>query len=73
MKKLSGDLSEQYRYLVRVVGIAATFYDYTIDPSNYYENAFLKVLCVCVYGKHFGPYKILSGQRTDHSYSAKLD
>ncbi|MUG68012.1 nucleotidyltransferase domain-containing protein [Paenibacillus campinasensis] len=64
LKQLSGDLSEPYRYLVRDVGIAAAFYDYTMDPSNYYENAFLRELCVCVYGedigRHFGPYKLTS-------------
>ncbi len=64
LKKLAGELSERYRSLVREVGIAVAYYDYTMDPSNYYENAFLKELCVCVYGedlgKRFGPYKLTS-------------
>src|SRR5690625_618332 len=42
----------------------STYYDYTVDPTNYYENAFLKELCVCVYGEdigeRFGPYKLTS-------------
>ncbi|WP_042148482.1 nucleotidyltransferase family protein [Paucisalibacillus sp. EB02] len=64
LKKLAGDLSQKYQFLVREVGIAVAYYDYTIDPSNYYENAFLKELCVCVYGEdigdRFGPYKLTS-------------
>jgi predicted nucleotidyltransferase len=64
LKKLAGELSQNYRYLVREVGLAVAYYDYTVDPSNYYENAFLKELCVCVYGEdlgeRFGPYKLTS-------------
>lgn len=64
LKKLAKELSEKYHYLVRDVGIAIAYYDYAIDPANYYENAFLKELCVCVYGedigKQFGPYKLTS-------------
>ncbi|WP_339212528.1 nucleotidyltransferase domain-containing protein [Ornithinibacillus sp. FSL M8-0202] len=64
LKKLSGELSQTYRDLVRDVGIAVTDYDYTVDPANYYENAFLREICVCVYGKdvgeQFGPYKLTS-------------
>lgn len=64
LKKLAKELSEKYHTLVRDVGIAIAYYDYTIDPSNYYENAFLKELCVCVYGEdigeRFGPYKLTS-------------
>lgn len=64
LKKLSGELSQKYRSLVRDVGIAVAYYDYTIAPSNYYENAFLKEFCVCVYGEdlgeRFGPYKLTS-------------
>jgi uncharacterized protein len=64
LKKLAGELSQAYRSLVRDVGIAVAYYDYTVDPSNYYENAFLKELCVCVYGEdvgeRFGPYKLTS-------------
>ncbi|MBE4909796.1 nucleotidyltransferase domain-containing protein [Bacillus luteolus] len=64
LKKLSGELSQKYRSLVRDVGIAVAYYDYAVDPSNYYENAFLKELCVCVYGEdvgeQFGPYKLTS-------------
>lgn len=64
LKILACELSHKYRTLVREVGIAVAYYDYTIDPSNYYENAFLKEICVCVYGedlgKRFGPYKLTS-------------
>ncbi|OZU87595.1 hypothetical protein CIL03_16020 [Virgibacillus indicus] len=64
LKKLAGELSQKYRTLVRDVGIAIAYYDYTVDPANYYENAFLKQLCVCVYGEdlgeRFGPYKLTS-------------
>lgn len=62
LKKLAGILSEKYRSLVRDVGIAVADYDYIVDPTNYYENAFLKELCVCVYGEDLGerfdPYKL---------------
>ncbi|WP_078381866.1 nucleotidyltransferase domain-containing protein [Sutcliffiella halmapala] len=64
LKKLAGELSQKYRSLVRDVGIAVAYYDYTVDPSNYYENAFLKEISVCVYGEdlgeQFGPYKLTS-------------
>lgn len=64
LKQLAGELSQNYRSLVRDVGIAVADYDYTVDPTNYYENAFLKELCVCVYGEDmgekFGPYKLTS-------------
>ncbi|GIN42370.1 nucleotidyltransferase domain-containing protein [Heyndrickxia oleronia] len=64
LKQLAGELSQNYRSLVRDVGIAVADYDYTVDPTNYYENAFLKELCVCVYGEdmgeRFGPYKLTS-------------
>ena len=64
LKKIGGELSYKYRSLVRDVGVAIANYDYTVDPSNYYENAFLKELCVCVYGEdlgeRFGPYKLTS-------------
>lgn len=64
LKQVATELSEKYHYLVRDVGIAVTYYDYAIDQSNYYENAFLKELCVCMYGedigKRFGPYKLTS-------------
>ncbi|MGP4080809.1 nucleotidyltransferase domain-containing protein [Pseudalkalibacillus sp. R45] len=62
LKKLAGELSQKYRSLVSDVGIATAYYDYMVDPSNYYESAFLKELCVCVYGedvgKRFDPYKL---------------
>lgn len=64
LKNLAEELSQKYRFLVRDVGIAVAYYDYTLDPSNYYENAFLKELSVCVYGEdlsnQFGPYKLTS-------------
>lgn len=64
LKQFAGELTQNYRSLVRDVGIAVADYDYTMDPSNYYENAFLKELCVCVYGEdlgeRFGPYKLTS-------------
>lgn len=64
LTKLAGALSQKYCSLVREVGIAVGDYNYTMDPSNYYENAFLKELCVCVYGEdvreQFGPYKLTS-------------
>src|SRR5690625_4048265 len=62
VKELSTELSEAYVHLVRDVGIAATDYDHVMNPRNYYEQAFLKELCVCVYGEdlreRFGPYKL---------------
>jgi uncharacterized protein len=64
LKSLCRELSRKYRSLVRDIGIATAYYDYTMDPSNYYENAFLKELCICVYGEDlgekFGPYKLTS-------------
>ncbi|MFJ7887329.1 nucleotidyltransferase domain-containing protein [Lysinibacillus xylanilyticus] len=64
LKKLAEELSRNYRSLVRDVGIAVAYYDDTVTPSNYYENAFLKELCVCMYGEdlgeRFGPYKLTS-------------
>ncbi len=64
LKKLAGELSQKYRSLFRDVGIAVAYYDYTVDPANYYENAFLKEICVCVHGEdlgeRFGPYKLTS-------------
>lgn len=64
LKNLAGELSQKYRSLVRDVGIAVAYYDYTIDPTNYYENAFLKEICVCVdgedVGERFGPYQLTS-------------
>jgi len=64
LKNLARELSQKYRFMVRDVGIAVAYYDYTVDPSNYYENAFLKELCICVYGEdlgeRFGPYKLTS-------------
>ena len=64
LKKLAEELSQKYRSLVRDVGIAVAYYDYTVDPSNYFENAFLKELCVCIDGEDlgdpFGPYKLTS-------------
>ncbi|WP_099363684.1 nucleotidyltransferase domain-containing protein [Fredinandcohnia onubensis] len=64
LKNLARELSQKYCSLVRDVGIAVAYYDYTVDPSNYYDSAFLKELCVCVYGedlgKRFGPYKLTS-------------
>lgn len=64
LKTLASELSNKYLSFVRDVGIAITDYDYTINPSNYYENAFLRELSVCVYGEdlgeRFGPYKLTS-------------
>ncbi|KMJ59095.1 hypothetical protein AB685_08505 [Bacillus sp. LL01] len=62
IKQLGKDLSKKYLSLVRDVGIAKTSLDYVMDPKNYYEQAFLRELCVCVDGEdlreHFGPYKL---------------
>lgn len=62
LKELTKNLSDRYRTLVRDVGIAIAYYDYTIHPSNYFENAFIREISVCIYGedlgKQFGPYKL---------------
>lgn len=62
LKNLASNLSLTFRSSVREVGIAVAYYEYAIDPVNYYEQAFLKELCVCVHGKdlrdRFGPYKL---------------
>ncbi|MGM0835122.1 MAG: nucleotidyltransferase domain-containing protein [Bacillota bacterium] len=62
LKHLASELSHTYRFLVREVGIAIAYYDYALDPVNYYEQAFLKELCVCVHGEdlrgRFCPYKL---------------
>jgi uncharacterized protein len=62
VKKLSTTLSETYRHLVRDIGIAVADLDHVMNPINYYEQAFLKELCVCIYGTDlrdcFGPYKL---------------
>lgn len=64
LKTLTSELTNKYINLVRDIGIAMADYDYTIDPSNYYENAFLREISVCVYGEdlgeRFGPYKLTS-------------
>ncbi|GMA60787.1 nucleotidyltransferase domain-containing protein [Alicyclobacillus fastidiosus] len=64
LKHLAKELSQKYGSLVRDVGIAVAHYDYAVDPDNYYEQAFLTELCVCVHGKNlrdrFGPYKLTS-------------
>jgi predicted nucleotidyltransferase len=62
LKNLASELSHTYRSLVRDVGLAVAYYDYALDPANYYEQAFIKELCVCVHGedlrRRFGPYKL---------------
>ncbi|GAB3798863.1 nucleotidyltransferase domain-containing protein [Virgibacillus kimchii] len=62
LRELAVELSQKYCSLVRDVGIVVADYEYTMDPSHYHENAFLRELCVCVYGedavKSFGPYKL---------------
>ncbi|WP_129691945.1 nucleotidyltransferase domain-containing protein [Gottfriedia acidiceleris] len=64
LKILTKALSQKYHSLVRDVGIAVVNYDYAVDPANYYEQAFLKEICVCVHGEdlreRFGPYKLTS-------------
>ncbi|WP_353625916.1 nucleotidyltransferase domain-containing protein [Bacillus sp. JCM 19041] len=64
LKTLTNALSQDYQSLVRDVGIAVAYYDYVVDPENYYEQAFIKELCVCVHGEdirgRFGPYKLTS-------------
>ena len=62
VKKLGDALSQKYLSLVRDIGIAKTTLNYCLDPENYYEQAFLRELCVCVDGEdlsdQFGPYKL---------------
>ena len=62
LKTVTNDLSRTYHSLVRDVGIAVADVEYVIDPANYYEQAFIKELCVCVHGEdireRFGPYKL---------------
>lgn len=64
LKILTKALSRKYQSLVRDVGIVVVKYDYAMDPANYYEQAFLKEICVCVHGEdlreRFGPYKLTS-------------
>ncbi|PXW87493.1 nucleotidyltransferase family protein [Pseudogracilibacillus auburnensis] len=64
LKAVTKVLSRKYHTLVRDVGIAVANYDYVVDPANYYEQAFLKELCVCVHGEdlreQFGLYKLTS-------------
>ena len=64
LKEVTEELSHKYNSLVRDIGIAIAYYEHTVDPSNYYENAFLTELCVCVdgedLGERFGPYKLTS-------------
>lgn len=63
LKELVAELSRTYQSLIREVGITFAYQDYTMDPANYYENAFLKELCVCVHGddvmEPFGPYPLI--------------
>ncbi len=62
LKELAQGLSAQYESLVRDVGIAVANYQDIMDPKNYYENAFIKEISVCVFGEdvgeQFGPYKL---------------
>ena len=64
LKTVAQELSRKYHLLVREVGIAVGEYGYVMDPENYYEQAFLSELCVCVHGEdlrgRFGPYKLTS-------------
>lgn len=64
LKSLAKDMSHTYCSLVRDVGIAVGDYNYALNPANYYEQAFLRELCVCLYGEdlrdRFGPYKLTS-------------
>ncbi|WHZ59089.1 nucleotidyltransferase domain-containing protein [Metabacillus hrfriensis] len=36
LKNIARELSQKYSSLVRDVGIAVAYYDYAIDPANYY-------------------------------------
>lgn len=62
LKTVTKALSLKYHSLVRGVGIAVANFDYVVDPANYYEQAFIRELCVCVHGEdireRFGPYKL---------------
>jgi len=62
LKTITQAMSQKYCSLVRDVGAAVAQYDDSVDPANYYEQAFLKELCVCVHGEdlreRFGPYKL---------------
>ncbi|MCG7344923.1 nucleotidyltransferase domain-containing protein [Sporosarcina sp. ACRSL] len=64
VKTFASELSRKYDSLVREVGIAVGEYDYVVNPANYYEQAFLSELCVCVHGEdlreRFGPYRLTS-------------
>lgn len=59
---LQQKLSRKYINVIREVGIATAEYDYVMDADNYYEQAFIKKICTCLYGEdirvHFGPYKL---------------
>lgn len=62
---LQEDLSRQHKELLREIGIADSTctYDEMIDPANKYGwGAYLKILCICVYGddlkKRFNEFKI---------------
>lgn len=61
---LGQSLSKTYVDNFRDVGMAFTNYDYTVDPKNYDEQAFLKELSICVDGNdlrpYFGPYRLTS-------------
>ncbi|EZH65813.1 hypothetical protein DH09_13320 [Bacillaceae bacterium JMAK1] len=61
---LGQSLSKTYVDDFREIGLAFTNYDYTMDPNNYDEQAFLKELSICVDGNdlrsYFGPYRLTS-------------
>lgn len=62
LNNLQQRLSEKYIGVIREVGIATAEYDYVMDADNYYEQAFIKEICTCLFGDdirvHFGPYKL---------------
>jgi uncharacterized protein len=65
LNKSLADLSAKYGSLVREVGVADCTYDEMLDTNNKYGwGAYLKILCVCVYGedlsKKFGTFKLTS-------------
>lgn len=64
LHNLQQRLSKKYIEIIREVGIATAEYDYVMDADNYYEQAFIREICTCLYGedisKHFGPYKLTS-------------